>query len=490
MVEQVFLDLQKGDNVRANLIFLKENIEDYRQKILQWEENVSALQSFLRHEDAKTRKNAALLLGKLGIQEAAAQLWQAYQAEDKLFVKSAYLGAMEQLEIKEWQSQIRERYDILCALDVKDDEKKHINEEKKALELLIYKLEGNSKHKFTGYDQENTVLLTTNPKYRQVCADQIKHGQSELLALGVKVTTHHLREICNIRSYREMLFFLPGAKGMDANPEAIAKGLVNCQLSTWLERLHEGTAPFYFRIEYRGAEPEDRGDFLRKIGVAIEEESNRSLLNSTDKYEVEIRLLQNKSGKLIPFIKLHTIPMRRFAYRKNVIAYSIQPSSAALLMKLAEPYLQEEAEVLDPFCGVGTMLIERDMLVPAGDMYGTDIFGEAIVKARENTSVVGRTINYINRNFFDFTHRHLFDEIVTNMPERGRKTKEEQDRFYAEFFEQASTLLGKNGVIIMYSNENGFVKKQLRLREDFCLRNEFCIREKEGYFLFIIGVKR
>ena len=30
-----------------------------------------------------------------------------------------------------------------------------------------------------------------------------------------------------------------------------------------------------------------------------------------------------------------------------------------MIVALAEPYLKENAQILDPFCGVGTMLIER-----------------------------------------------------------------------------------------------------------------------------------
>ena len=135
------------------------------------------------------------------------------------------------------------------------------------------------------------------------------------------------------------------------------------------------------------------------------------------------------------------------------------------------------------------MLVERDLLVPAGDMYGTDIFGEAITGARENAKAAGMNINYIHRDAFDFTHKYLFDEIVTDMPDRGKKTREEQDRFYGQFFEKAAELLKAGGVMVMYSDENGFVKKHLRLRSDFYLRKEYCIREKEGYYLFIIGFK-
>ena len=43
------------------------------------------------------------------------------------------------------------------------------------------------------------------------------------------------------------------------------------------------------------------------------------------------------------------------------------------MLYLAKPYLKEDAAVLDPFCGVGTMLIERNKVLPARSLYGIDI---------------------------------------------------------------------------------------------------------------------
>jgi len=65
-------------------------------------------------------------------------------------------------------------------------------------------------------------------------------------------------------------------------------------------------------------------------------------------------------GSCFPVLSFHTLPDKRFVYRKNAIAASIHPSAAALMMELASPYLKEDAQIMDPFCGVGTMLIERD----------------------------------------------------------------------------------------------------------------------------------
>ena len=122
-------------------------------------------------------------------------------------------------------------------------------------------------------------------------------------------------------------------------------------------------------------------------------------------------------------------------------------------------------------------------------MYGTDTYGEAIAKARENASLAGEQIHYIHRDFFDFHHDYLFDEIVTNMPVRGRMTKKELDRLYEQFFYKALEILRKNAVIVMYTQEVGFVKKQLRLHREYTLLQEYCMQEKTGFYLLIIGVR-
>ena len=73
-------------------------------------------------------------------------------------------------------------------------------------------------------------------------------------------------------------------------------------------------------------------------------------------------------------------------------------------------------------------------------------------------ALAGEKINFIHRDYFDFKHDYKFDEIVTNMPVKGKKAKEDMDAFYARFFEKSKSLLAEDGIIIMYSNEVGFVK--------------------------------
>ena len=122
-------------------------------------------------------------------------------------------------------------------------------------------------------------------------------------------------------------------------------------------------------------------------------------------------------------------------------------------------------------------------------MYATDIFGDAIEMGRENAALAGVAINFIHRDFFDFTHDYLFDEMITNMPVRGKKTKEEMEALYSDFFRKAPELLKDNGVVIMYTNEIGFVKKQLRLHKEFALLQETLMQSKGQFYLMILGVK-
>ena len=48
-------------------------------------------------------------------------------------------------------------------------------------------------------------------------------------------------------------------------------------------------------------------------------------------------------------------------------------------------------------------------------------------------------------DFFDFKHDYLFDEIVTNMPVRGKMTREQLDRLYEKFFPESINHSGKGG---------------------------------------------
>ncbi|MEH2941626.1 methyltransferase [Lachnospiraceae bacterium KK002] len=490
MVKEQYESLKTGKNLRKDLIALKQELkqEESRQElldILQGEYNF--LLDLLHHEDGKVRGNAAMVLGRLKQDAFAAPLYEAYEKESKLFVKSSYLFALSELDISSHRSGLEERLNRLEQYKPAEEEEKHIREELKALRNLLHTGQNHPKHRFRGYDETYELILTTGSLYQKITASQVHGGKITILKSGVRVATSQIRPILKIPTYGELLFPLNTGK-VEPEPRQAARALAQSNLLELLDRAHKAEDSYYFRLGVHSRMPLDkRSDFAKKCAFALEQETGRRLYNSTSDYEVEIRLMERKDGTFLPLVKLYTFGENRFAYRKRTVAASIRPEQAALIMRLAEPYLEKHAQILDPFCGVGTMLIERDRLCPARVMYGIDMFGEAIDGARENTALAGKNVNYIQRDFFAFQHDYLFDEIVTNMPDRGKKTREEQDLFYRDFFAKAQEVLTGQGRIILYSNEKNYVKKQLRLRKEFVLLQEYGMDEKGIYNLFIIG---
>lgn len=496
MVEKYFEELEQHINIRENLSLLRSEVknEDVRKKVLARIGEGEILMDFLGSEEPKVRKNAALLLGDLQLQQAAGSLLRAYQVEDKLFVKSSYLVALGKLDYSEYLDVFKARRDELAAMDIPENEKKHIGEELRELEKLVTDVEGITRHRFTGLAESRNILLAANRELRNVTMAEVSELSAEVRRsasmhpLGVLVHTKDLIPFTKLRTYRELLFPIEGK--FAAKPEEAAAAIWNSDMIKNLRESHREDTPFYFRLELKSRmELDKKSAFAKRFGVELERLSARSLINSTRDYELEIRLVETKDGGFVAFYKLFTVPMKRFSYRKHAIAASIHPATAAMLVQLAQPYLKENAQILDPFCGVGTMLIERDIRVPAREKYGIDIFGDAIRMARENAAAAGEKINFINRDYFDFKHDYKFDEIITNMPVRGKKSREEMDEFYGAFFRKSKEILASDAVILMYSNEEGFVKKQLRLQSEYRLVQEYCVREKDHFYLFVIKYK-
>lgn len=492
-MENILRQIETKENLRSSVSELRQLLKNAQQKekVLAWLEGKEGfVYSLLMEDDAKTRKNVALLLGDLGAQRALNALYQAYEQETTLFVKASYLQAMEQLDASKKVDALKAKLEALLAMEITPENKKHIDEEVRALRKIVIKYEGIVRHTPDIKGKDVRVILLTNRTQRETVRRMVTCGEASVHPLGVEVKTNQLKELMKIRTFRDMVFPLDIEGFLPADPVGAAKAIWESDVLGLLDQLHVEKGQYYFRIECKNAMTlEERSAFTKKMAGELETLSKGQFINSTSDYEVELRLIGNKEGELFPCLKLSTIKKKRFTYRKNAIAASIHPSTAALIVELAKDYLKEDAQIIDPFCGVGTMLIERNKKVPAREMYGVDIYGEAIAFARENTQLAGARVNYIHRDFRDFKHEYLFDEIITNMPIRGKKTKQEMDTFYGEFFEKAKDILADEAVVIMYTNEIGFVKKQLRLQKEFHLQQETCLQPKNDFYLLILKYK-
>ncbi|WP_053985593.1 methyltransferase [Niameybacter massiliensis] len=496
MIQTLYSNICAGQNVRKSLIELRQLIKDANNKRAFYYEldgDFSVLESLLQDEDAKVRKNVVLIMGDLKIEDFKPLLLKAYENEEKLFIRSDYLTALSCFDCSDLQEVLKTRLFQLSSKPVEENNKKHINEELRLLTQLTLKLEEPQKHEFNGYKVLSDMILLTNRDHQQVTLDQITKGKAKAFGAGIMVRTEDLKEILRIRTYSDLLFKLPEVSTVEAHPEEAAQTLFEGGLLNFLLTRHKGYPPFYFRIEVKSKMALDkRSTFTKRLASELERISNRQLINSTSHYEFEIRLIENKEGRFNVLLKLFTIEDKRFSYRKKTLAVSIAPSTAALTMQLAKPYLKEEAQVLDPFCGVGTILIERQKVEKAKVLYGVDIYGEAIDHAIENANWASTDIYLINRDFFDFTHKYLFDELITNMPTAiGRKTQGEIVELYALFFQKAHTMMEANSVMILYSRDKDLVERGLaNYPHYYQLEKTWTISKKEESYVFIITVNQ
>lgn len=509
--------------LRKMLSLLRQECKkDGRQALLYYlvdKEKEEVLLSALLHPDAKVRKNTALLLGVLGKKEFLPNLFAAYEKEEQLFVRSAYLQAISEYDFREYLEPLKERKELLEQMEFTDENqtsKKHLDEEYHLLSEMLLMTEGGSRHEFRGYHEQSDLLLLTNRNHAQlVQKDLAEKGieNGKVINVGVLLQTDKIHAVLSVRTYAEALFILPFSKqegvgilsrnmipglhadtlytsSMQKELKYAAQAIWDVGLLSFLEQRHKGKAPFYFRIEWKGSvEPSKKGTLIKRLAAELEQCSGHTLINSTGNYDLELRIIENKKGMFHLLLKLYTIPEERFSYRLNSVSGSIRPVNAALTAALAQPYFSDNARVLDPFCGVGTMLIERYKRKKTNTMYGIDIYGKALEGARENTEQARQIIHYINRDFFEFKHEYLFDEIFTNMPMvTGKQTEHDMERIYRRFFEKALQHLTNQGIIVMYTHNITFARKYAKVN-GFYLLDVFEISKKEECFVAVFRKK-
>lgn len=528
-LEQLLEQIRKDRDVRRNLIDIRQNISDEslrRQFISGMAGDYSLLISLLAHEDPKVRKNAALILGMTGEESLLPVLFEAWEKEDTLFVREDYLKAISGMDYSAYLPKLEARIGELTEkMNLRDgsgegrpvedssaedgsagdgsgedesadnplwDNDRHLLAELSRLRRMTERYEEHGRHHFTRMKPAPELLLRTNLLHVDVTAEQVTCGSVHAMRGGVHVKSGDLYEILKIRTWTECLFPIPGARPIQGDEKMIASKLRDLKIANYLNYLHEENGrPYRYRIELKSESVprEKRGAYIRRIASRLDVLEKGKLLNSDSDYEVELRLIGRRDHSLIPMLKLFTLPDHRFAYRKEATAQSTSAHLAALAAALARPFLKEDAQILDPFCGAGTLLIERCIACHADPVYGVDRFAEAIDKARVNASLASGTgngitgsrriapIHFINRDFFDFTHDYPFDEVITYLPDVP--DGEEKD-FAGRFLKKASTLLKEQAVLVILTNAPDALREAAAEEKGVTLVEEHLLNERTG----------
>ena len=501
----------------------------------------------LTHEDAKTRKNAALVLQTIAEEygmdifgddqvedpatsdeaptasdlpsaEVASYLYAAYKAEETMFVRSAYLEALKCFDCEPYRAELMERLTFLKEESWAEGDLKHVREERHAIESLFEASASEMKSEFKGLDREMGILLVIDEAVREAAQTELGAG-AKVVPGGVRLTTSSWKKVQSCRLYKEALFPVPLRKGSQITISNMGSLVADSKLIPMVDELlkaagdstqtgsagenavsvgnaaenagsvgsageNAGAREHPFRMEIRSSSDEDRsGTVLKRAAAELEEASKGRLRNSKTAYEFTLVLMAKRDGSLSPYIKLPDSTDHRFDYRKNSEATSMSAVMAAEAVQMIRPYLKDGAQVIDPFAGVGTLLIERAKAVPHGDLYATDIYGHAVIGGRENAELAGVNISYINRDFFDFKHDYPFDEVITEFPDLFNKEAEEKEEFFRNFFRSAMEVTADKAMLFLISAEDKAMHKHIRLNPELRIVSEIEFRSHEKIYV-------
>ena len=274
MLREIYENIVSGVEVRQNLITLKKELKQENNKMAllyylagQYE----VLYKLLQSEDAKVRKNVVLVMGELAVPEFMDKIFDAYNKEEKLFVKPDYLVALKHFDYRTLIDSLKERLDFLVTGTFEETSMKHINEEKKLLTNMILDVEGTHKHTFNGYNVLSDIVLLTNRDHKEVTLNEIKQGQAQTFNAGVVARTKDLREILNLRTYSEILFRLKDALTVSSDAKSAADAIFKGGILEFLNERHEEKAPYYFRVEIKSKMPlSEKGNFAKKLAAELE----------------------------------------------------------------------------------------------------------------------------------------------------------------------------------------------------------------------------
>ena len=221
----------RGEEIRANLIELKKMCKDpeVAAGLLEGEIDASVIAALLTSDDAKVRKNAALLIGELGAQEDVEALFAAYEQETTRFVRSSYLTALKALDVSDYIDSLHERYEKLLAYEPSEEERKHIAEERGLLQQLLAQAGALPGHRFTGWEKKCDLIFTTEQVLRETLKRSLEHCsrnglQATLHPMGVMVRTNEPGRLAKLHGYRELLHALNVKHTLTGSPLGRAGG--------------------------------------------------------------------------------------------------------------------------------------------------------------------------------------------------------------------------------------------------------------------------
>lgn len=491
MVEKIISQIAAGEDVRGNISRLRRMLEEHPKDrgLCITEDAMGLWERCLADEDPKARKNTASLYRDLAPAlmeeqraQAAAVLYRAYAQEATLFVRSFYLKALEAMDAELPVDELSRRLQELAETDSESVDVKHIREERRMLERLV----GGGKaapHRFLGCRRPRMVMLCCEPEGMSVLADSLR-GESAQTPWGIRLMHRPGDRLEENRLYDKMLFQLRMRKGEVLTPQTMGEGIASSELLAFCREVFDGEERYTFRLT-AACLPGETADvrWVKQSSFVIEEQTKGQMKNDRENPQIELYVFPRRDGGYMLYAGIPQVGQQRFSYRRHVEPTSMAPLAAARMAAMCRPYMKEHVRVLDPLCGVGTLLIERNKICAAVESCGVELFGRAVDGARENTAAAGLDIRYTNRDYFEYSSKRPFDEIITEFPRFLGENRGQADAFYRRFFSRTAEIAAADAWLFLLSGEEGMVKKYIRLTRGFSLERQMEFRPGERVYI-------
>jgi 23S rRNA G2445 N2-methylase RlmL len=201
-----------------------------------------------------------------------------------------------------------------------------------------------------------------------------------------------------------------------------------------------------------------RADFRRAVEAGFLERADHAWHLDEERADLEVWAMLI-GGEFIAALRLSDDRLRHRGYKIADRPGSLRPAVAAALAWLSAP--RDDDVVLDPACGIGTILIERAELGRYRMLLGGDHDAEALAAARIN---IGPRYKPIELREWDAVAMPLEDRsvsaIVTNLP-WGMKFGSHRDnrRLYPRLMAEFRRVIAPGGRMVMLTGERALMRE-------------------------------
>lgn len=385
----------------------------------------------------KVRKNAYRLMGALGNKTDGGCLKRALEKEDTFFAVPSLLLALGNLGEEE---AIRSYVPPVSTEEAMD---KHVAEIVLARQKALQTFEKEARPPLSRLSAPREVLCYAPEGFAFCLLSELRGLGFEVEEAGaaVKVTTDRMDLIYQADCLTEAL--IPIAKEVPLDPQAVAQAVKDMPKEP-------------YRIELRGY-VRDRRKMIRLLSQSLGGDNNPAA------YDWELRVDCHMDTADL-YWKLCNVEDNRYPWRKRAIPASMHPALAACVSRYAMGLGKVgKPRVLDPFCGSGSLLFEREKWSPCKALIGVDKSGSAVEAARENARAGESKASFVTKDILRFESREGFDLILTNMPFGNRVGSHEDNKtLYRRFVSRLPYLLTEKGTAVLYTMEYKLLESCLK----------------------------